>query len=138
MRVLIYPFNEDFEPFVKYGEFMEDMEITESLSPSGWGLQNKIIAGKIINKHDVKEVEWEKIDALLLIDSGIIGLTDQEILGVILNAAQKGKNIIINRNLNEKVFFAISELCKRENVNLIDKRKKVQGEELFDRRLQRI
>ena len=41
MRVLIYPFNEDFEPFIKYGMFMGNMEITESLSPSGWGLQDK-------------------------------------------------------------------------------------------------
>lgn len=139
MRVLIYPFNEDFEPFIKYGMYMENMEITESLSPSGWGLKDKIIAGKISNKHNVKEVDWENLDALLLIDSaGIIGLKDQEILEVILNAARKGKKIILNRDLDEKFFLSISDICKKENVELIDKRYKVQGKELFDRRLQRI
>ena len=138
MRVLIYPFNEDFEPFIKYGMFMENMEITESLSPRGWGLQDKIIAKKIANKHDIKEVQWNNIDALLLIDSEVIVLTDQEIIEVILISAQNGKKIIVNRNLNENMFLNISDLCKKENVELIDKRVKVQGEELFDRRLQRI
>ena len=138
MRVLIYPFNEDFEPFIKYGMFMENMEITESLSPRGWGLQDKIIAKKIANKHDIKEVQWNNIDALLLIDSEVIVLTDQEIIEVILISAQNGKKIIVNRNLNENMFLNISDICKKENVELIDKRVKVQGEELFDRRLQRI
>lgn len=138
MRVLIYPFNEDFEPFIKYGMFMDNMEIVESLSPSGWGLRDKVIAGKIVNKHDVNEIQWENIDALLLIDSGIIGLNDQEILEVILIAAQNGKKVIVNRNLNDKIFLDISDICIKENVELIDKRNKVQGEELFDRRLQRI
>ena len=119
MRVLIYPFNEDFEPFIKYGMFMGNMEITESLSPSGWGLQDKVIAEKIVNKHDIKEVLWNNVDALLLIDSEVIGLTDQEILEVILVSAQNGKKIIVNRNLNENMFHNISDICKKENVELI-------------------
>lgn len=137
MRVLIYPFNEDFEPFIKYGNFMENMEIVELLSPSGWGLRDKVIAGKVLN-HDVNEVRWENIDAVVLIDSGIIGLTDREILEVILITARKGKKIVVNRNLNENTFLDILNICKNENVELIDKRNKVQGEEFLDKRLQRI
>lgn len=138
MRVLIYPFNEDFEPFIKYGDFMENMEIVESLSPSGWGLRDKVIAGNVFNKHDANDVQWENIDALLLIDSGIIGLTDREILDVILITARNGKKIVVNRNLNENTFLDILNICKQENVELIDKRNKVQGEEFLDRRLLRI
>lgn len=138
MRVLIYPFNEDFEPFIKYGDFMEDMEIVESLSPSGWGVRDKVIAGNVFNKHDANDVQWENIDALLLIDSGIIGLTDREILEVILMTARNRKKIVVNRKLKENTFLDILNICKEENVELIDKRSNVQGEELLDRRLLRI
>lgn len=40
MRTLVYPYDEDFEVVIKYGDFIDTMEISEILSPVGWGLQN--------------------------------------------------------------------------------------------------
>lgn len=137
MRALIYPYSEEFEPFMKYGRCMEDIEISETLSPSGWGV-NKVFVGENRNKNNATEVNWHNIDVLLLVDSGILNLSKSEILSVISYAAQKGKKILVNRNLDEDTFINITDICSKEQVELIDTRKQVQGEAFVDNRIRKI
>ena len=53
MRTLVYPYDEDFEAVIKYGDFIETMEIREILSPVGWGLQNKKVGENIPIKTNI-------------------------------------------------------------------------------------
>ena len=82
MRTLVYPYDEDFEAVIKYGDFIETMEIREILSPVGWGLQNKKVGENIPIKTNINAVNWERIDALLLIDTIRTNLHINEILEV--------------------------------------------------------
>lgn len=54
MRALVYPYDENFETFIKYGDFIEEIEIVEVLSPIGWGIKEKIIGENIRVKKVLK------------------------------------------------------------------------------------
>lgn len=138
MRALVYPYHEEFAPFIRYGKCIENIKIVETLSPSGWGLQNNAVIGEVQNKNDVKEVNWDNIDALLLVDSGVLTLSNKGMLAVILYAAQNGKKIIVNRNLEDEIYLSIASICNKERVELTDMRRQIQAEELFDKRIKKL
>lgn len=96
MRTLVYPYDEDFEVVIKYGDFIDTMEISEILSPVGWGLQNKKVGENIQIKTNINAVNWEQIDALLLIDTIRSNLHIDEILEVVKLSAKFVKKIILN------------------------------------------
>ena len=135
MRALIYPYSKEFEPFIKYGKCIDSIEVFETLSPVGWGVQDKL--GEILNKNSVTEVNWYNIDALLLIDSGAINLNNLEILDVVTYAAKNGKKVIVNRNIDDDTFLGITEICGKEQVELIDMRKYIK-EGMNDKRIKKI
>jgi peptide maturation system protein (TIGR04066 family) len=126
MRTLVYPYDEDFEAVIKYGDFIETMEIREILSPVGWGLQNKKVGENIPIKTNINAVNWERIDALLLIDTIRTNLHINEILEVVKLSAKFVQKIILNRDIDEKSYACIEDICSNEKVALIDVRRQTQ------------
>lgn len=126
MRALVYPYDENFEPFIKYGNFVEEIEITEVLSPVGWGLQNKKIGENISIKTNINEIDWKQIDTLLLIDTVRINIQTDEILEVVKSSVKYVKNVVLNRDIDEKLYVYVVDICKNEKVRLIDVRVQTQ------------
>ncbi len=126
MRTLVYPYDENFEPFIKYGNFVEEIEITEVLSPVGWGLQNEKIGENISIKTNINEIDWEKIDALLLIDTVRMNIQTDEILEVVKSSVKYVKSVVLNRDIDEKLYAYVVDICKNEKVRLIDVRVQTQ------------
>lgn len=126
MRTLVYPYDEDFEVVIKYGDFIDTMEISEILSPVGWGLQNKKVGENIQIKTNINAVNWEQIDALLLIDTIRSNLHIDEILEVVKLSAKFVKKIILNRDMDKELYTNIVDICSNEKVELIDVRKQAQ------------
>lgn len=138
MKVLVYPYDEEFEVFIKHKDFLKNIEILELLSPSGWGLQNKVIEKSFIVKTDIKEVDLENVDALLLVDSIRNDIYKDEMMSVASQLAKSHKNIVLNRCISDKEYFELQNLCRDENVQLVDIRN--QSEEMItdDTRLKSI
>ena len=126
MRALVYPYDESFETFIKYGDFIDEIEITEVLSPVGWGLQDKKVGRNIPIKTNVNGVNWEQIDTLLLIDSIRMNLQTDDILEVVKVSVKYAKNIVLNRVIDEELYTCIVDICSNEKVRLIDVRMQTQ------------
>lgn len=126
MRALVYPYDENFEPVIKYGNFVEEIEITEVLSPVGWGLQNKKIGENISIKTNINEIDWKQIDTLLLIDTVRMNIQTDEILEVVKSSVKYVKNVVLNRDIDEKLYVYLVDICKNEKVRLIDVRVQTQ------------
>ncbi|MDE6252622.1 MAG: TIGR04066 family peptide maturation system protein [Lachnospiraceae bacterium] len=138
MRALVYPYDENFEVFIRYGRFVNDIKILEILSPIGWGLKEKVVGENLVVKTDVKDVDWEGVEALLLIDSIRTNLNMDEIMRVVTFSVKQGKNIILNRNVNDEIYSRLVELCEEERVSLIDFRNQDQWQVVNDRHIKTI
>lgn len=126
MRALVYPYDENFETFINYGDFIEGIEIAEVLSPIGWGLQNKTIGENIPIKANVNDIDWKQIDTLLLIDTIRLNLNSDDILEVVKAAVKNIKNVVLNRDIDEKLYSYILDICENEKIRFMDVRMQTQ------------
>lgn len=138
MRALVYPYDENFETFINYGDFIEGIEIAEVLSPIGWGLQNKTIGENIPIKANVNDIDWKQIDTLLLIDTIRLNLNSDDILEVVKAAVKNIKNVVLNRDIDEKLYSYILDICENEKIRFMDVRMQTQWQASNDNQLKSI
>ena len=138
MRALVYPYDENFETFIKYGDFIEEIEIVEVLSPIGWGIKEKIIGENIRVKKSFENVNWERIEALLLVDSIRMDLRNNDIKELIKVAVKHIEYIILNKDIDESLYLYLLDICKKEKIKFIDVRIQFQLQVENDKQLKDI
>lgn len=120
MRVFVYPYDEDFEIYLKYKDLINH-EIKDLLSPVGWGVKNP---EDFEIKSDINQIELEELDAMMLVDSPRYELSEEDIILMILKAVKKNLAIIMNRCISERLLAEIKNLCNGASAKLIDLRKR--------------
>ncbi|MBT2290007.1 TIGR04066 family peptide maturation system protein [Paenibacillus albidus] len=116
-KVIIYPVDSEYLPFLKYSNLFEDTEITGCYAPKGWFYVNKKIQvsnDRVITIQDINECkDISTFDALWVVNSN--GDIDFEttILPIIQQAAKENKAIRITRSLTNEEYKMCSEVCEQ-------------------------
>jgi peptide maturation system protein (TIGR04066 family) len=122
-RLMVYPFDNEFLPAVKYPEFMPDYEITELVSLKGWGLAGKDagVAGKSSNTGFAVSENFEeallKCNAVLFVDSNPKPDFNKIIYPKILDAINNSKNILCSVSIDAKTKRQLSELASKKGIS---------------------
>ena len=122
-RLMVYPFDNEFLPVVKYSELMLDYNIAKLVSLKGWGLAGKDagVAGKINEtgfsvSGDFKEALAE-CDTVLFVDSNQKTDSDKIVYPKMLDALDNKKNILCSINMDDKVKDQLTGLAKDKGVS---------------------
>lgn len=119
MKVFVYPYDEDFEIFLKHKDLL-NLVIKDLLSPAGWGVKDP---EDFIIKTDINQINLKELDAMLLIDSTRFSLSEEDIILMVLKAVKKNMAIVLNRCVTDELLVEINNLCKGASARLIDLRK---------------
>ncbi|MFZ5986130.1 MAG: TIGR04066 family peptide maturation system protein [Bacillota bacterium] len=119
-KVLVYPYNTEFTPVVRHRKLIDKYEISQLISPNGWGLCGKdagyadggLDVGIIVN--DGFENSLSDCDSVLFTDSSTLLDIDRYIFPKIESALKAKKNIIIAAKFKEDILAKIACLCEKE------------------------
>lgn len=124
LKVLVYPFNREFEPFLKYGMYLSEWNINEIslVSLPGWGLigDKYEYNDKIVEVKLDFEIELINCDTVWIIDSWIDISFNDYIYPKIVKALLSKKKVIISRILSIDEKDAVSKLNEADNILILD------------------
>lgn len=120
-RVMIYPVDSDYLPFLKQWECALDVFC---YAPQGWFYVNKLISAfgnQTITVKDIKEcTDYSSFDAVWIVNSNSELDFTEYILPVIEQAAKQNKYIRITRTLSAEEQILCSKLTIKKNMLCLD------------------
>lgn len=122
-KSIIYPFDVEAIPLIRHNNLIDNYDIVQAVSPSGWGFDDKdaccadngISTGIIVNSDFDKALEV--CDTVFFINSSTKIDFDRLIYPKIIKAAQNSKNIICTIKLESNVVSEISKICADKNTS---------------------
>ncbi|SHJ38143.1 peptide maturation system protein, TIGR04066 family [Clostridium cavendishii DSM 21758] len=144
-KIVIYPYDIQSTPLLRYRHLLNDYEIIGVVSPKGWGLNNKDASsadggpniGIIVN--DKLENLFDKCDTVIFIESENKLDFNKVIYPKILKSIDAGKNIICNLELENDILSKIKLRCRENNVSfkynfphLNSNNSKITSEEIYE------
>ncbi|NOW07172.1 TIGR04066 family peptide maturation system protein [Clostridium beijerinckii] len=122
-KAIIYPFDVEAIPLIRHNNLIDNYDIVQAISPSGWGLEGKDASfadngeptGIIVDSDFDKALE--SCDAVFFINSSTKIDLDKFIYPKIIKAAQNSKNIICTIKLENRVVDEISKICTDKNTS---------------------
>lgn len=121
-KVVVYPYDLSFAPFLRYSEFLSGIEIVGLVSPNGFGLTGKDagcadggspVGITVSNK---LETVLEQCDSVLFVESENKLDFDKFIFVEIQKAINAQKNIICCLKLEKSISENLSKLCETSGV----------------------
>lgn len=141
-KAMIYPFDIEFCPIVRHKSLLSNYEITNLVSPIGWGFNNKDVAsvdgGEILEMKIINDYckALEQCETVIFSDSRYKLDMEKDILIKIKEAILKSKNIICTFEVDQEYRKELIELSEEnhcyikffgnrdfENNNIINKNK---------------
>ena len=121
LKTMIYPFDVESAPLVRNNELIGKYNITQAVSPNGWGFNEKDV-GYVDGGQDVGITIDSNFDkALENSDSVFFNQSSQKldfnnvIYPKIIKAAKNSKSIICTIEIEEKLIDEISYICHKNN-----------------------
>ncbi len=121
-RLLIYPYDIEFTPILRHKYLLDKFDGVSAVSPSGWGLAGKD-AGYAdggsnigINISSCFSDNLDKCDTVLIAQSSSSLNFMEVIYPKILEAVNKGKNILCSLHLDEDIKALLSDACNKKGV----------------------
>lgn len=110
-KILIYPYSKEYEPVIKFSNFMLDYEVEEIISPPGWGLVGKEVQNndRIYMISDDFSNALEKCEVVWFVEDGFLDLPDSVLYEKLIQTIQNNKQIIYTRNYNLKIMELIPD-----------------------------
>lgn len=108
-KLLVYPFDEAFQPILQYGSLIQDKLILSLVSPAGWGLVGSEYYtndGTVLSVSVDFESELEKCDALWIVNSQDMPDGDDEIIKKVEYAISHNKDVYFTRNKSESLEYS--------------------------------
>lgn len=143
-KTMIYPFDIESVPLVRHNALINDFNITEIISPNGWGLNKKdagyIDGGKSIGMIIDNDFDkgLEKCDTVLFTEPSNKIDVNNVLYPKIIKAAKKSKNIICTLELEKEMTEKINDICSENRKmfkNFTNKFKEVvhpENEEIYN------
>ncbi len=126
-RIAIFPYDENFHPFLKYAARQRDYEISQVFSLRGWGYVGKKVALTVsgateeITIEDAENIYKEnatgRFDIFLIIESEHY-LDKKYLYQAVEQAALLKKAVWVLKDLPEEQVDAVDKICKKHGVDL--------------------
>ncbi|WP_159081902.1 TIGR04066 family peptide maturation system protein [Paenibacillus sp. CAA11] len=115
-RLMIFPVDGEYLPFLKYSDLLERKSSVACYAPKGWFYVNKTISvydKRTLTVKDISEcTDFSEFDTVWIVNSnGEIDFSST-ILPIIEQAAKEKKTIRITRALTAEEYYECSQLCK--------------------------
>lgn len=136
-KIAIFPYDEDFSPFLINADSISDMEIKRVFSVQGWGYIGKSVCAGAVEKLEVENLfdiqEDNTYDVLAIVESEHI-LEESLLYKAVEFVAQKGKNIWIFKKLTIEQYKKLKDICHKYSTVIhdflnLEKQKPQFGEE---------
>ena len=121
-RLIVYPFDNEFSPVLRYMNLLENYKITALISPKGWGLSRKdacIVDGGIFTGIEVSddfESKLDSCDAVLFSDYCKMLDFGKSVFPKIIKAIEHKRNIICTLPLEEHQKKQITDWCQKNGI----------------------
>ncbi len=123
-NAIIYPYDVEFSPVLRYADILEKYNITGVVSPSGWGLGGKD-AGSIDSNRTTDiyvsenyDEELDKCDTVIFTQPNYYIDFSRSVYPKIIKAIEAGKNIVCLIKLDETIKLEIEKKCAENKVNI--------------------
>lgn len=120
-RLLIYPYDFQAAPIVRYRELINDYEISNLVSPKGWCVAGKDAGAMDMTPPVNMEIENDfdtalnSCDAVLFSDTVGVGDFNKMIKPKLIQAAKAGKDILCQAMLDEALANQIKAECEQNS-----------------------
>ena len=123
-RIAVFPYDENFYPFLKYSENMIGFEISKVFSVRGWGYVGKKIfdvsdeISRNMLVEDISEkMDVEEFDIFLLAEPEHY-VDENYIIQIIDRIARMNKTIWIFKRLSDELIVKVNTICKQNRVEV--------------------
>lgn len=126
-RIAIFPYDENFHPFLQYADRQNEFELCQVFSLHGWGHVGKKVTFTangtaedmvIEDAEDIcSEIEANRFDTFLIIESEHC-LDEKYLYQAVEQAALSKKNVWVLKNLPSEQVHAVEKICEKHGVDL--------------------
>lgn len=122
-KIAIFPYDEDFYPFLRHADSMSDIEIKKVFSVQGWGYIGKSVCLGESEKLEVENLfniqKDNTYDVLVIVESEHI-LDELYLYKAVEFIAKEGKDIWIFKRLTVEQYKRLEEICNKYNTTIQD------------------
>lgn len=123
IKAIVFPYDREFAPLLKYKDMLKNTIITGVISPIGWGLCDKDASSVYIEGEKFGYTPYSTITDELLNKSNTLWIIEsshklkfENIFNSIKEVVEHNINIIITRKLSKLEYVQIIELCESNGV----------------------
>ncbi|MDR2569150.1 MAG: TIGR04066 family peptide maturation system protein [Oscillospiraceae bacterium] len=115
-QVTIYPYNNDYEPFINHKSMIHSMEIISLVSPKGWGMTGDVINSddSLMEVHDNFSVGINSCTTVWFVEDDLIPLPHELLFLNVTEAIEKKKKIIFSRYKDKQLYQEVDRMIPTE------------------------
>ena len=118
IRVVIYPYDYEMLPYLRYNSMLKTVKPEILLTPNGWALENGKLYGYKVQTA-LSDDDYQSVDAIWITDS-VNNLEDKQIYEITEEFLKHNKQILLSRHFQKEAHNNLVQLVNKYSGKLVD------------------